>query len=94
MKHLSGGSGTRAIVIGMKFHDAVLNDTAEEYEIASAYDTVRSGRAERIAIQPGEIAVRNRKGSAYDFASWSVGQLEEFPQETKIVSLTDCLRYA
>ncbi len=94
MQHLSGGNGTRAIVIGMKFHDAVINDTAEEYEISYSYDTVRNGRADRVAIQPGEIARRNSKGSAYGFASWSVGQPEEFPEDRKVIPLTDCLRYA
>lgn len=75
MRRLSGG-GPR---IPMTPDVGLENDTPNEYEIHQAYSTVRNGEADRIAIQPGEVAVLLRRGSPHDFAEWAIYAPGEYP---------------
>ena len=77
MKTVSGGSGTRAVSIGLMHGGAVRNDTDQEYEINYGYSTVANGSASKISIAPGEAACRVSSGSARDFAIWEIGTPEE-----------------
>lgn len=95
MQTLYGGSGTRALSIGLQSGEAVLNDTENEYEVNYGYSTVANGYASRIAIQPGEVAWLRSKGGARDFARWDVGQVGDLPEGVRVKSLkNDVLIYA
>lgn len=88
MQRLHGGSGTRAIARVLRPGDAVLNDTQNEYEINYSYSTVANGGADRIAIQPGEVAWLRSSGGASDFAKWDIGQPDELPDTVNIRNLS------
>ncbi len=89
MRTVNGGSGSLYLPEG----EAVLNDTSKEYEIDSAYNTVRNGRASRIAIQPGEVAWKIAKGDPYTFTCWGIGKREELPENVKVCSLKKLLNH-
>jgi hypothetical protein len=91
MQRLHGGSGTRAIAIALHSGDAVLNDTEGEYEINYSYSTVANGGADRIAIQPGEVAWLRSKGGASDFAKWDIGFPDELPDTVNVRQLSSIL---
>ena len=93
MRTLSGGSGTRAVSIGLMHGGAVLNDTDSTYELNYGYNTVANGSASEICIAPGEAACRVSSGSARDFAQWEIGTPEEHTaKEREIKSLKAILR--
>ena len=72
MRKVEGGSGNRVVSIWVDKGDAIYNDTSQEYEINGGYPTVANGQADRIAIQPGEMARRLTWGGASDFAKWGI----------------------
>jgi len=86
MRQVSGGSGNRAVSIYAGNGEILVNDTDQEYEIHYAYDTTANGRADRIALQPGEAAQCVSKGGSRDFARWEIGSPDEFTGETVNVS--------
>jgi len=90
MRKLEGGSGGRSIAIWVEKGDGIYNDTDQEYEISGGYSTVGNGQADRIAIQPREMARKLTRGGPQDFTKWGIGSPPEFgkvsPNKTYRVS--------